>query len=295
MESPAASPLVRCATIYRGWLRTAKGISQSYRYSNLLSASAGQAGRRFLQGNMGPGQTAAAYAATSASASTMPSTTSSTSALSSPSPMTRITGSVPEGRIDEAAMAVETLFGVLDGGADIGVFERFAALVADVLEHLRQRVEAVADLGYRLALLLHHRQHLQRGDEAVARGGVVRQDDVAGLLAAEVVAVLAHLLEHVAVADRGAGKRDAEPLRDGAPARNSTSPCRRCRGLARRPSSLRLSAMTARSWSPSTIWPRSSTMITRSASPSSAMPMSARISLAPFGKAPPARSSRTRG
>ena len=39
------------------------------------------------------------YAALSISASTMPSTTSSTSALSSPSPMTRITGSVPDGRI----------------------------------------------------------------------------------------------------------------------------------------------------------------------------------------------------
>ena len=38
------------------------------------------------------------YAAWSVSASTMPSTTSSTSALSSPSPMTRITGSVPDGR-----------------------------------------------------------------------------------------------------------------------------------------------------------------------------------------------------
>jgi hypothetical protein len=38
-------------------------------------------------------------AAMSVSASTMPSTTSSTSALSSPSPMTRITGSVPDGRI----------------------------------------------------------------------------------------------------------------------------------------------------------------------------------------------------
>ena len=56
-------------------------------------------------------------------------------------------------------------------------------------------------------MLLDHRQHLQRRDQAVAGGRVVRQDDVAGLLAADVVAVLAHVLEHVAVADRGAHER----------------------------------------------------------------------------------------
>ena len=49
-------------------------------------------------------------------------------------------------------------------------------------------------------------------------------------------------------------------------------------GLARRPSSFQLCAITASSWSPSTRCPRSSTRMTRSASPSSAMPMSARIS-----------------
>ena len=36
--------------------------------------------------------------------------------------------------------------------------------------------------------------------------------------------------------------------------------------------------MTAMSWSPSMIWPFSSTITTRSASPSSAMPISARTS-----------------
>ena len=49
-------------------------------------------------------------------------------------------------------------------------------------------------------------------------------------------------------------------------------------GRCSRPSSFQLSAMTASSWSPSTTWPRSSTIMTRSASPSSAMPISARIS-----------------
>ena len=44
------------------------------------------------------------------------------------------------------------------------------------------------------------------------------------------------------------------------------------------PSVFQDSATAAISWSPSTLWPFSSTISTRSASPSSAMPMSARIS-----------------
>ena len=49
-------------------------------------------------------------------------------------------------------------------------------------------------------------------------------------------------------------------------------------GLRSRPSSFQLPAITAISWSPSTMWPFSSTMTTRSASPSSAIPTSARTS-----------------
>ncbi len=47
------------------------------------------------------------------------------------------------------------------------------------------------------------RQQVQRGEHAVARGGVVGQDHVPALLAAEDVAALAHRLEHVAVAHAG--------------------------------------------------------------------------------------------
>ena len=45
------------------------------------------------------------------------------------------------------------------------------------------------------------REHLERRDEAVARGREVGQDDVAGLFAADVVALRAHRLGDVAVAD----------------------------------------------------------------------------------------------
>src|SRR3546814_7057302 len=47
-------------------------------------------------------------------------------------------------------------------------------------------------------------EDLQARDEAVAGGGVIRQDDVPRLLAADIVAVAAHRLQHMAVADPGA-------------------------------------------------------------------------------------------
>src|SRR5207247_1022513 len=50
------------------------------------------------------------------------------------------------GADDQTAVAVEALFAMLDGGADLGVLQRLAALVAHVLEDLRERIEAVADL-----------------------------------------------------------------------------------------------------------------------------------------------------
>ena len=86
----------------------------------------------------------------------------------------------------------------------VGILVRLAVAIAHVLCHLRQRIETMAHHRDRLPELLYHRQHLQGGDKAVARRGVIRQDDVAGRLAAQIVAVLAHLLEHVAVADLGA-------------------------------------------------------------------------------------------
>src|SRR2546423_1554941 len=51
---------------------------------------------------------------------------------------------------DQPTMTVETGLRILDGAAHLGVLERLAARVAHVLEHLRQRIEPVADFGYRL-------------------------------------------------------------------------------------------------------------------------------------------------
>src|SRR5262249_20680965 len=77
------------------------------------------------------------------------------------------------GAYDQAAVAIKARFGRLDGGPDAGVFERLAALVTHVLEHLRQRIETVTHLRHRQVLLLHHGKELERRDAPVAGGGEI--------------------------------------------------------------------------------------------------------------------------
>ena len=114
------------------------------------------------------------------------------------------------GADDEAAMGAEGGLGSGDGFDDALVLEGLAALVADVFEDLRQRIEQMADIADGALEFADHGQHLQGGDEAVARGGIIRQDHVAGLFAAEIVTVLAHMFEDVAIADGGAGQSEAD-------------------------------------------------------------------------------------
>ena len=52
-------------------------------------------------------------------------------------------------------------------------------------------------------------EHHQRGDQAVAGGRVIHEDDVAGLLAAEIVGIGAHLAHDRGIADLGANQLDA--------------------------------------------------------------------------------------
>src|SRR3954466_12986245 len=72
------------------------------------------------------------------------------------------------GAHDQTSMAVETLDRGLDDRFHLRILERRAVAIAHVLHNLRQRLEAVADFGHGLAVFLHHREHLQRRDEAVA-------------------------------------------------------------------------------------------------------------------------------
>ena len=140
-----------------------------------------------------------------------PLTICTTAASSSPSAMTRTSGSVPDGRSKHAARAAEPRVRVRHGGHHPRMLERRAASEADVAQQLRQRLEQLADLARRLSGADQHCQHLQRGDQPVAGRGVVGEDHVAGLLAAEVHAARAHLLDDVAVTHPGPVQ--GQPLR----------------------------------------------------------------------------------
>ena len=63
-----------------------------------------------------------------------------------------------------------------------------------------------------LACLLHHRQHLQRRQQAIACGREIRQHDVARLFAANVEALLQHARHDIAVADLRALHLHADAL-----------------------------------------------------------------------------------
>ena len=85
----------------------------------------------------------------------------------------------------------------------------------DVGDLLGEARPAALELGKGFAARLHDAQDLERGDEAVARGGVVAEDEVAALLAAEVVAALEHLIDDVLVADAGVNRLAARRLHGG--------------------------------------------------------------------------------
>ena len=104
------------------------------------------------------------------------------------------------GADDQAAALAEPIACILDNGLDRRCFERNALGEADILENLRDGLELAADFADRLVGALDAGQNLKRADEAVARGGEVRQNDMARLLAADIHAMGAHMLHHVAVA-----------------------------------------------------------------------------------------------
>ena len=82
----------------------------------------------------------------------------------------------------------------------------------DIEQHLREALEVARQLGEHALLAAHDGEHLERGDQAVARGVVVEEEDVARLLAAQVVAAAAHGLDHVAVADLRAHQAEPQAL-----------------------------------------------------------------------------------
>ena len=117
--------------------------------------------------------------------------------------MTRISGSVPDLRMTSrprpSSSASAAAMRFLNA---VGLERLRAAVEADVLEQLRQRLELAQHLARRRLGFDQGGEHLEPCDQPVAGGRMVGEDDVARLLAADIAAALAHLLEHVAVADR---------------------------------------------------------------------------------------------
>ncbi|MNY72178.1 hypothetical protein D3C86_2106760 [compost metagenome] len=70
----------------------------------------------------------------------------------------------------------------------------------------------MAHLAHRLALALDHREDLQSSDKAITGCAKIGEYDMAGLFAADVQAVLAHLLDDITVADLRAPQIDAASL-----------------------------------------------------------------------------------
>ena len=105
---------------------------------------------------------------------------------SSPSAITRTSGSVPLSRISRRPEPFSDASAAAIACTHARMLQRRGPGEPHVLQPLRQRREHPAHLAGRPALLDQHRQHLQRGQQPVAGGGEVRQDDVAGLLAADI-------------------------------------------------------------------------------------------------------------
>ena len=89
--------------------------------------------------------------------------------------------------------------------------ERLSIAKPDIAQQLRHRLKDAAHLARPPSGLDDCRQHLQRRDQTVAGCRVVGEDDVAGLLAAEIATQAAHLFVDIAIADRGAVQPDPLP------------------------------------------------------------------------------------
>ena len=148
--------------------------------------------------------------------------------------------------------------------------------VGDVDQHLRQpghhaRPAPAGDW----PVVAIRSSDVERGQDAVAGGGVVAHDHVAGLLAAEGVAGELHRLEDVAVADLGLPDADARRSRIAWTKPRLLITVATTVSLASGRASRIARARIARIWSPSTTLPSWSTARQRSASPSRAKPTSA--------------------
>ena len=158
-------------------------------------APAGRSERELARGPTAASRSATSWAAAWVGASTI----------------TRTSGSVPEGRSRIRPASPSSASSSATAAASTASSSARALSTSGTLTSTcGSRV--ITD-GQRLRALCpvvgHPLQHVQGGEDAVAGGGVLAHDHVAGLLAAEGVAGDPHRLEHVAVADLGLAHADA--------------------------------------------------------------------------------------
>ena len=126
--------------------------------------------------------------------------------------MTRISGSVPDARSTTRPSRPSSASTVPDDLPDgVGVAQA-GAVGAHRDQALRELRHQARRVGEALAGVRERGQQQRRRQQAVTRGGVRERDHVARLLAAQLGAVAAHGLEHVAVADVGHDRRAAHRL-----------------------------------------------------------------------------------
>lgn len=110
---------------------------------------------------------------------------------------------------DDAAVVAESGLSFGKSAGNFGErFERGLGFYFDVDDDLRIVLQAFNER-FDFAVHGNERGDFYSGEQAVASGTVFQKNDVAGLLATDDVAAAKHFFEHVTVADRSAGKRDA--------------------------------------------------------------------------------------
>ena len=153
---------------------------------------------------------AGAVSATAATTSARRWATSSACSCVGASTITRTSCSVPEGRSSTRPESPSSASTALTASATASL-SATAQPIGDghVDQDLRQPLHDGGELGQGGAGRGHPGQQRQPGQQAVARRGVVEEDQVAALLAAEAQALRAQRLEHVAVTDGRGLHRDA--------------------------------------------------------------------------------------
>ncbi len=113
----------------------------------------------------------------------------------------------PRGANHQTAMVAKPLQRVGNRRLNLVVVEGTGATKTHVFQDLRDRFEPTAHFRHRSSLPADDGKHLQCGDQTIARRRIIIENDVSGLLATDVIAMLAHVLDDISVANPRACQR----------------------------------------------------------------------------------------